>query len=74
MFKKITFNDSIMAVFMFQTLALMGLLNAVHNCMATADREVVVFVKELQRDQRPQPPQNSLIHHSPKIDLAFQKI
>ena len=34
-----------------------------HNCKATADRAVVVFVKEFQRDQRPQPLQNSLIHH-----------
>ena len=30
----------------------------VHTCMATADRAVVVFVKEIGWDNRPQPPQN----------------
>ena len=44
-----------------------------HNCMATADRAVVVFVKEFQWDQRPQPLQNGLIHHSPKIYFVFKK-
>ena len=39
--------------------------------MATADRAVVVFVKEFQWDQRPQPLQNGLIHHSTKIYLVF---
>ena len=34
-----------------------------HNCMATADRAVVVFVKEFQWYQRPGPLQNGLIHH-----------
>ena len=33
--------------------------------MATADRAVVVFVKEFQWDQRPQPLQNGLIRHLP---------
>ena len=31
-----------------------------HNCIATADRAVVVLVKEFQWDQRPQPLQNGL--------------
>ena len=44
-----------------------------HNCMATADRAVVVFVKEFQWNQRPQPHQNGLILHKPKINLAFRK-
>ena len=34
-----------------------------HNFIATADRAVVVLVKEFQWDQRPQPLQNGLIHH-----------
>ena len=46
---------------------------AILNCMATADRAVVVFVKEFQWDQRPRPLQNGLIHHSLKNTLAFKK-
>ena len=42
--------------------------------MATADRAVVVFVKEFQWDQRRQPLQNGWIHHKLKINLTFYKI
>ena len=41
-------------------------LSSVHsppNCIATADRAVVVLVKEFQWDQRPRPIQKGLIHH-----------
>ena len=41
--------------------------------MATADRAVVVFVKEFQWDQRPKPLQNGLINHSHQINLVFKK-
>ena len=41
--------------------------------MATVNRAVVVVVKDFQRDQWPQPLQNGLIHHSPKIYLVFNK-
>ena len=47
--------------------------NYKHNCMAPADREVVVFDKEFQWDQRPQPLQNGLIHHSTKKFYVFKK-
>ena len=40
--------------------------------MATADRAVVVFVKEFQWDQRPQQLQNGLIHQLPKSYLVFK--
>ena len=39
--------------------------------MATADRAVLVFVKEFQWDPRPQPLQNSLTHHSNKLYFFF---
>ena len=37
--------------------------------MSTADRVVVVSIQEFQQDQRPQPLQNGLIHHYPKINF-----
>ena len=40
--------------------------------MATADWAVVVFVKEFQWDQIPQPLQNHLSHHSTKISFFYQ--
>ena len=43
-----------------------------HNFMATADRAVMVFVKEFQWDQRPQQLQNGLIHYSTKINSVFK--
>ena len=39
--------------------------------MATAYRAIVVFVKEFQWKQIPQPTKNNLIHHSTKIYLVF---
>ena len=38
-----------------------------HNCMATADRAIVVFVQKSQWVQRTQPILTSLIQHLPKI-------
>ena len=35
-------------------------------CLATADRAAVLFVKEFQWDQSPQPLQNGLFHYSQK--------
>ena len=42
------------------------------DCMATADRAFVMFVKEFQCNQQPRPLQNGLIHHSPKINYIFK--
>ena len=49
-------------------------VSILHNCMATTDRAVVVFVKELQWDQKPQPLQDGLIHHSPQIYYVFTQV
>ena len=38
-----------------------------HNCMATAGRGIVVFVKVFKKDQMPRTLQNGLIRHEPKI-------
>ena len=40
-----------------------GLMHIRHNCMAIADRAVVVFVKEFHRDHRPQSLLDDLIQH-----------
>ena len=37
-----------------------------HNCMASPNRAVMVFVKEIQWIQRPWPLQNGKINHKPK--------
>ena len=46
---------------------------ALHNCMATADRVVVVIIKEFQWDQTPQPLQSGLIQHSQKNNFYKKK-
>ena len=43
-----------------------------HNCMAPADRAVVVFVNEFQWDQRYRPLQNNVIQNSTKIPVTTE--
>ena len=55
-----------MYLLLFKGFLLVNLITY-HNCMAKADRAVVVFVKELQWDEGPQPLQNNSIHLNQKL-------
>ena len=69
-----TRKDSVVKYYCYSTVYSSAVYSSANNCMATADRAVVVFFKEFQWDQRYHPLQFGLIHHSHTINFVLKEV